>query len=252
MIKHTGNTNAGKLTERFGALLFLLFLTLPLFAQKNLEGAQKRYTVNVNTPDGYASLTILNEKPDVKIKNNVFYYWYAYGKIMSTMGGYDGHLLDGIYTCFYDNNSLKEKGYFCKGLKAGNWMEWFENGKIKEESNWSNGLRNGVTITYNEDGVLKSKENYKNDKYNGAVIQYDGGQIISKKIYKNGVEKIFKAPPKKKDSLTHKSSKVNDKPKLEKKAKPKKSILQKWKDLFVKNKSDSTGSAPDSHNKTQR
>jgi len=97
MIKYTDKT---KFTGVIVALVGLLLLTLPAFAQKNLEGAQKNYIVNINTPDGYARITILNNEPKIKVTDKAFYYWYAYGKMMSTMGGYDGHLLNGLYTCF--------------------------------------------------------------------------------------------------------------------------------------------------------
>jgi hypothetical protein len=238
MVKYIHKINQDKLIKKLILMLCLAFIALPVLAQKNLEGTQKNYTVDVNTSDGYARVTVINKKPNFKPKSKVFYYWYAYGKIMSTMEGYDGHLLNGIYTCFYDNNNLKEKGFFKKGLKVGRWKAWFENGALKEESNWCAGLRNGLTVTYNEDGSVESIENYKNGIYNGKVIQYESGQVTSTQFYKNGVEYTPKHSHKIKDSLSHQNVSTDSGSASEEKPKNKKNIFQKIKKLFAKKKDD--------------
>ncbi len=178
------------------------------------------------------------------------YYWYAFGKIMCSNGGYDGHVLDGLYTSFYDNNNLKEKGYFRKGLKRGMWTEWFENGKIKERSYWRKGFRCGLTVKYNEEGNLDAEENYNKGAYNGTVTRYESGQIISKIFYKNGLEYIPKLAKKAADSTSREDAIANNQNDSNtKERKNKKNLFQKVKELFSRKKKDDINGTMDSANK---
>ena len=64
------------------------------------------------------------------------YYWYKSQTIISTKGAASGHLLNGSYKVFYDNQQFAEKGTFINGLKHGKWIFWDPNGEILRTENW--------------------------------------------------------------------------------------------------------------------
>ena len=109
---------------------------------------------------------------------------------MQTKGGYDGKLLHGEYTSFYLSDNLKEKGWFCKGLKCGKWIQWYENGKIKETGHWKNGLRNGKTQSFNINGEKLMVAEYEDDQLDGTVMTFEGDKMTSCKKYDEGKELI--------------------------------------------------------------
>lgn len=165
------------------SLFLLLFLTNGLFAQMK---PAKTYAINVNYPDHTVKTNVLNSNKKIKAKADLIYYWYSANKIMETQGGFDGKILDGVYTSFYLSNNLKERGCFKKGLKHGEWVTWFEDGRIHEVRVWKNGVLNGECRSYNEKGELIKIWNVKNNQLHGYEAIYENGKIISDHNYKKG------------------------------------------------------------------
>jgi hypothetical protein len=202
--------------------LFFVFFVLPIHDLCSQSSNKNHVQVNVNEKTESMVFSVLNSKKSIKISSQKFYFWYSSNQIKSTQGGYSGKLLDGVYTCFYLNNNLKEKGIFKLGLRDKSWNSWHENGKLSEVSIWNNGFKNGKSFIYNDKGELVKILNYKNSLLNKNQLYYQDGKIVEQKKYKMGVEIIKAVKPIKQvepDSL--KTQKQNLEKKSEKKA-PKK------------------------------
>jgi len=72
----------------------------------------------------YRFYAVLPENP-VRVFPDRTYYWFHSDTILTTVGGYDGRLLDGSYTVFYPDKNLAEAGEFTNGLRTGEWRTWY-------------------------------------------------------------------------------------------------------------------------------
>jgi hypothetical protein len=169
-----------------------LFVFLVLVCQLLCAQIKQKeyYPVYVNYPDHSVKASIVSQNKKISIDRNLTYYWYSSNKIQETMGGVDGKMLHGLYSSFYLNGNLKEKGNFKSGLKNGQWTTWYENGKIKEIIIWKKGIRSNTTFNYNMDGELLSTTQYRKGKPNGYQLLYKNGVVYEKKKYRKGIEII--------------------------------------------------------------
>lgn len=119
-------------------------------------------TLYLNTKDSVVRFQVLNESKSAKYLPELTYYWYKSNTILKTVGGADGKLLNGEYVCFFQDNNLKEKGKFLKGIKDGLWISWYSNGKINERINWKKGILHGEHISFAADGSVAFSKRYKN------------------------------------------------------------------------------------------
>lgn len=216
-----------------GKYLFNLFLlALPTIAVCQKDVSEKKTNeLVINLPNETINFETLRYGSDFEAKKEKRYWWYKSGKIMETEGGFDGKLLDGKYTVFYDSRALKEQGQFKKGLKCGEWKSWHPNGNLKETIMWKKGYKHGIFQSYDEVGNLMVQSKYKKGKLHGkSLILVKGDSQVQ--VYKNGVEVIpekksekSEASPKPQPKTKSKSdskAKEEQKPKKEDKKKPKK------------------------------
>lgn len=194
-------------------IIFFIFL-IPQFTSAQIK-QKESYTVYVNYPDYTIKTDIYAKSKKINVKEKVTYYWYSSNKIMETTGGYDGKILNGAYTSFYNSGNLKEKGMFKNGTKNGEWINWYENGKLKEINSWKSGVKSNSSRSFNLNGELISESRYKKGKLNGYQITYMDGKTDSKKKYKNGTEVIKKQKKSTKETSSEKSgNKVSKKYKI--------------------------------------
>ncbi len=124
----------------------------------------------------------------------------------------DPMILDGAYTSYYFNGSVKSKGQYSNNKASGTWSYFFENGKLKMKSElfddrdgavWKyyfengnvsqegiieNGMKIGLWLFYYESGQLKSKGFYDKDKRNGNWnIYYEDNSLKAQAIYEKDV-----------------------------------------------------------------
>ncbi|TND10227.1 MAG: hypothetical protein FD123_475 [Bacteroidetes bacterium] len=178
-------------------LLLLLFHFSCLPAQK-IPGKIKTYTVHLSCSDYTAKATVLNTPAVSKAKPELTYYWYAANKVNQTQGGFDGKLLDGIYTAHYLDNNLKEKGKFVKGLKQGAWINWHANGKIREQVKYRDGRNHGEYRAYDENGRLVKREFFRKGLLHGKSETYMNDSLKTTTYYKEG--KAYEPKSKRKSS----------------------------------------------------
>lgn len=116
----------------------LLLTTFAASAQKIPETAS--YRVRIYESDKTILAEINPVKSPRRAKPGLTYYWYSANMIHATQGGFSGKLLNGPYTAFYLNKSLKEQGTYRDGLKTGVWHSWKEDGTPDQVTRWKKGV----------------------------------------------------------------------------------------------------------------
>lgn len=218
---------------RIFVLLILTFYSQESIAQSQLKDFSSRRSVK---QDNMQMIFFVRDEDKIRpnsLKNDTWYHWFKSQKIMTTQGGADGLLLEGLFTAFFSNKQLAQKGKFKKGLKVRSWEYWRKDGTLKMTEKWRGGslvqvkshdekgvvfriekksfgknkiyTKDSVWIykhdelvnlkTYSSDDKLITKANYKNGVLNGTYKMFEKGKLISKSNYKNG-----EVVPKKEDS----------------------------------------------------
>ncbi len=179
--------------------IFLLWIPVLAFSQKLPKvDALNRVILNHKDSIIYAHLLPAEDNDNVKVSDKYWYNWYAQHDIKETKGGFDGKLLHGEYTEYYDTKDLKRKGIVKKGLKKGKWKSWYKNGQISEITYYKNGLRHGKYVRYTSTGALATKGKYKK------------GILVVKKIRKKETKDTL-ATEKKSEKKSKKNKPVKDK-----------------------------------------
>ena len=75
---------------------------------------------------------------------------------------YQSTLYTGRYTSKYKNGNTYTDGYYDKGLKESNWIEFYKNGNKKSDGNYLNGKREGIWLEYCMDKQHPKEIYYKN------------------------------------------------------------------------------------------
>lgn len=199
-------------------LCYIVLLLVPIMVkgQKNIT-EKKTNSMVINLPAETINFETLRYGSDFEAKKEKTYLWFKSGKIMETEGGYEGKLLNGKYTSFYQSKALKEKGQVKKGLRHGEWRGWHPNGMLKEIVHWKRGQKHGLFQSYDESGDMMVQSKYKKGKLHGkSIIGVKGNSNV--RMYKNGIEVVQE---KKGASAKHKKP-AKVKPAREKKPKDKK------------------------------
>lgn len=82
--------------------------------------------------------------PNGQLKSQLFYI---------RVNDYFTEIKDSVYSFFYVNGQLNERGYFKKGMRYGLWESWYENGQLKSKGNY-------IYKTYTYCGVVPFDVNY--------------------------------------------------------------------------------------------
>lgn len=160
--------------------------------------ASENNRIVINSGDSIYTIHILNTASSEKIKavSESFYYYYTFGSIKKTEGGFQGKLLDGDFTVENDSHLLLEQGGFDRGRKNGEWKNWHPTGYLKESIQWKDGRQQGKFYVYTPEGVLIQKGNYRKGKLHGDIISFENGQ--PKKVSYHDGEVVVPKPKKEK------------------------------------------------------
>jgi len=174
------------------AVVFLSLFLLPVwvFGQGGDPSKWDHQHVTLNLAESVVSFNIFTEEHNISPQAEKTYLWFKAGKIMSTKGGFDGNLLDGVYTEFYPSKQLMEKGAYKMGLRDGEWTFWFPDGTIKAIHSYKNGVLHGPYKTFHESGLPVLVANYQKGQLHGEVISYEGKKVLNHTQYKHGEEHI--------------------------------------------------------------
>ena len=209
---------------RVYVLLTFTFYAQESNAQSQLEEFSSRRSVKQNELQMIFFIRDEDKSRPNTSKNDIWYYWFKSQKIITTQGGADGLLLEGLFTAFFSNKQLAQKGKFKKGLKVRSWEYWRKDGSLKMIEKWRRGnlvqkqynddkgslirfekkhgkknkfftsdsvgvYKNDELVnlkTYSSNGKLITKANYKNGALNGTYKEFEKGKLISKSKYKDG------------------------------------------------------------------
>lgn len=162
---------------RKGFVYILLHLSFVLAGQ-SADWQPFTREVVISSEDSVIRANILIMPVELKLEDELFYYWYNKGQINRNMGGYSGDLLSGDYLVFDNNKNMITRGAFYYGLKDGTWKYWYHDGNIKRIENWEMGRLDGEIKIYNKSrGILKT-------------VYYKDGLKIDPKIQKQEILKI--------------------------------------------------------------
>ena len=64
----------------------------------------------------------------------------------------------------YENNTIKEQGFYSRGYKVGEWNTYYPNKQLKEKANYRWDLLNGEFLSYWPNGQIKKQGNYANGR----------------------------------------------------------------------------------------
>jgi antitoxin component YwqK of YwqJK toxin-antitoxin module len=141
-----------------------LILFLPLFCRAQEVPPSGFDKVRIADGNTIIQAELLPLTSRVDAKPDRLYYWYGSNLIHATQGGFSGTLLNGSYSEYYANKSLKEQGVFKNGLKEGIWKSWNTDGFLVKEFTWKKGLRSGHFFTCDEKGVITGSGEYRHDQ----------------------------------------------------------------------------------------
>jgi hypothetical protein len=209
-------------------LLLLLFSPVLAFSQKMPEiEALNRVILNHKDSIIYAYLLPTEDGEKVKVSDKYWYNWYAQHDIKETRGGFDGKLLHGQYTEYYESKDLKKKGILKKGLKRGKWKSWYKNGQISEIVYYKNGLKDGKFILFTSSGKQIEKGKYNKGVKKIKRKKKEADNFINKDtidLKNRENKKNRKSKKEKKDIL---KSTIQEKSELKKEEKNKKKKKEK-------------------------
>lgn len=89
---------------------------------------------------------------------------------------------------YFENGSIREKGYWDVDHWQGSYQLYHATGQIAYDWNYNEeGKRTGVQKYYHENGTLKYQGEWNNGKTTGALKVYnEEGQLISERVYADG------------------------------------------------------------------
>lgn len=160
----------------------IYFIIILLFATKLMLLAQdytNTRTIVLNYPDSVIKVQILSTQEDIKILDNLKYYWYNNNTIGYNRGGINGTPLHGIYKACNKDGILLTKGEFKHGLKEGKWKTWYISGELKAVENYKNGLKDNVQTYFSENGEV-----FKEIKYKKGVVIAKKETSFLKSVFK--------------------------------------------------------------------
>ncbi len=198
-------------TNRY--LFFISMSSVMLFGCKSME-APTAFNKRIISNTEFKEQFFITDATPVA-KKDVSYYWFKSQQVHTSQEDYAGELIHGVYTKYYYNNQVAEKGTFNKGLKTGLWNSWDAQGNLTLREKWKNGKRSGQQVTYDSINKIGSRGNYIHGKRSGKwIFPSLGDTVVYKKgaIYKPKVRDtlklgIFQKLFKKKDSLATKENK---------------------------------------------
>lgn len=150
----------------------------------------------------------------VEFKNNLkngTYKQYDEKGVLRLEALFENDKLNGILTAYYPSKQIQLRETYQKGVLNGERVEYYENGQIKSKSVFDNnrlngliqdfyadgkpqsevffqkGQRMGTAKSFYPNGKIQYEMNFKNNMLDGDNLRYDdAGNIIEKRVYKNG------------------------------------------------------------------
>jgi MORN repeat variant len=166
---------------------FVLFIANRACAQKTSDIGTAYHRISFEIKDTLFQFYVSKPLSDQKIVDDAVYYWFTPDTILQTVGGYQGKLLNGLFTKYYPNKNIAVKESYDMGRKSGESRSWFPDGKLESIVTWSMGKKAGPFKMYDSSSRLIQYGSYKNDKLDGSIFSVSDGGKIKKEKYRKGV-----------------------------------------------------------------
>ncbi len=169
----------------YSFVVFSFFILMNSLSAQKMEEITHR-EVNIHFADSSIKAYFLLEKEKIRLKPDVYYFWYENNSIKINQGDYKGRLLDGKYEVVNRDGNLITKGQISKGLKINEWKKWNASGHLLAISHWKKGRQTGSFKTYNNGSLIEEGFYLMNHK-NGTYKKFENDTLIEKGTFKNGV-----------------------------------------------------------------
>ncbi|MEQ9441208.1 MAG: hypothetical protein RIG62_19350 [Cyclobacteriaceae bacterium] len=112
------------------------------------------------------------------------YTEFFFNGSIKTKGIYAQNQANGYWEYFYENGQPKMRGELKNGKNQGVWEYFFENGRLEMKGVVDDSLRNGPWTFYYENGALKSEGAFEQGQKAGLWKEYyEGGSVKVEAIY---------------------------------------------------------------------
>ena len=92
-------------------------------------------------------------------------FYYITGDLWQS-GSYKNDAMDGLWTTWYTNDTIKRKAAYVNGLKSGEVINYYENGNVKNQLNYINDTLSGLATLYFDNKQVKETRYYIDNKLN--------------------------------------------------------------------------------------
>lgn len=164
----------------------------PCMSETTLEGqmppSQEAELKKVANKSFEASCVI--ESTHGKIRHGFHKTWYPGGRALKSEHLYDGGILNGEYTLYFSDGTIRETGSYRFGLKHGRYKSFHRNGKIHMEGMYQDGKKNGDFVVTSSNGTHIQKGPYfldlKHGKWSSEYLSLNGRKISLLSFYHYG------------------------------------------------------------------
>ncbi len=97
--------------------------------------------------------------------------------------------IEGPWTSFHENGTVKEKGEYTEGSRSGKWEFYNKEGTLIQKGNYKKGKPDGLWKWYYENGSLRREESYLRGREDGESEEFDEeGELLSKGKFIDGLK----------------------------------------------------------------
>ncbi len=170
----------------------ILFCSTEIYSQKTSDIGTAFHRVTFYKKDTMYQFYVAIPGKSDHIDDDGKYFSYVKDTILTTVGGYHGQVLHGLFVKYYPSMNLAEMETFSMGRKNGEAKTWFIDGNLKSITYWKLGKKDGAFKMYDSTGDLIKFGQYKANKLNGEISERSSdGTTVSYK-YINGIRKSLK------------------------------------------------------------
>ncbi len=141
--------------------------------------------------DKKGNVAFVDKSLNTKIKGNC---WEGKLEMMDNQNNvllelnFKNKVLNGAYSFFYSNGTLREKGVFVGGLKNGECLQYYSTSKIAAKRVYFSGVMEGEQREFHPNGSPAIVYNYQNGFLNGSFNQYyKDGTLMQSGFFVNGL-----------------------------------------------------------------
>lgn len=168
-----------------GQNILLSFLLLPIgLALMPVAYAQTTVTRYYDDEQQILKETFQVSATDPSVLNGAYTAYFTDGTV-KTKGQYEANHATGRWEYFYENGIPKMRGELQNNRNAGRWEYFFENGQLQMAGTVNDSTRQGPWQFYYENGQLKQEGSFTAGQRTGTWNEYhEGGALKSRALHR--------------------------------------------------------------------